>query len=315
MTTFSEFYLKIKHRLRQRLRDFLEIESPLSQASVQTYNSRHTKMNPNKGVLALIGGAEDKTHEKTVLRNVLSINNAENVVIIPTASKYGIELGLEYARLFKSLGCKNPEALNIRYRTEVDLPMHLELVKKADMVFFTGGDQVKLVEILHHTDLYDLMRQRHFSNKMTIAGTSAGAASASEILIYDGDDFGFQKGSVKSGLGFGWLPDITIDTHFMERNRIPRLIQYLLGSSNKRGIGLSEDTSIFVYPNNKLEVIGGGAAVFIDTRQVNHTNYFEIPINGFIISNNVKISFLAHGSLFDLDSWDILVDRKALMTA
>ncbi|TAE01929.1 MAG: cyanophycinase [Bacteroidetes bacterium] len=265
-----------------------------------------------KGTLVLIGGAEDKQNAKIVLKKVWELNHAQHIVIIPTASRYGVELGNEYKKIFHAFGCPNPHVLDINVRGDVDKPEHIDLASQADLIFFTGGDQVKLVEVLNYSVLMNIIKHRYKNAGATIAGTSAGSAAASNPLIYDGDDFGFHKGAVKQGEGFGLLPDITVDTHFMERNRIPRLLQALASGISHKGMGVSEDTAAFIYPNHKLEVIGAGALVLINTTDMNFTNYHLIKQNEFIVTNNVRISFLVQGSMFDLNNWDIITDRSEL---
>ena len=149
-------------------------------------------------------------------------------------------------------------------------------------------------------------------DRTTIAGTSAGAAVQSKVLLYDGDDYGFHKGSVKSANGFGFLPRIAVDTHFMNRNRIPRLAQFLSSGLKKKGIGLSEDAGVLIYPNDRLEVIGGGVVVFMNADRMNYTNYEEIREHEFVAAKNIRFSFLVHGNYFDLKKWNVLLSRDNL---
>jgi cyanophycinase len=109
------------------------------------------------------------------------------------------------------------------------------------------------------------------------------------------------------------VPDIGIDTHFMERNRIPRLVQFLASGACRKGIGISEDTSIFIYPNNRLEVVGSGAVVMINAEKMSYTNYQEIAMNAIISTSKLRFSFLSHTSMFDLKKWDVIQTREELM--
>ena len=259
-----------------------------------------------KGTLVLVGGAEDKQYSKIVLQTIHNLNNAQNVLIIPTASRYGVELGNEYKAIFEQFGATNASVLDINHRAAVDKIENLNALAQADLVFMTGGDQVKLAEVFNRTAFLRLLKERHQNENLNIAGTSAGAAVTSTILIYDGDDFGFYKGSVKDDIGFGLMPLATVDTHFMERNRIPRLVQFLASGKSKRGIGISEDTAAFVFPNNTIQIVGSGVVVMIDATNMDYTNYHEITDNQYIATSGIKISFLVHGSKFDLTKWKVL---------
>ena len=48
------------------------------------------------GYLVLIGGGEDKRHDRIILKKIVSLNNAQNIAIIPSASRYVKDLGRKY---------------------------------------------------------------------------------------------------------------------------------------------------------------------------------------------------------------------------
>lgn len=264
--------------------------------------------NRQRGHLVLIGGAEDKNDKMEVLRKVVNINNAKTVAVIPTASSYTYELGRKYLECFRSLGVNEAKNLDIRYRNEVDKPEYLEFISQSDLIFFTGGDQVKLVETLKNTELLIRIWQRYF-NGATIAGTSAGAAAASDPMIYDGDYCGFSKGCVQHGEGFGFIKEITIDTHFVERSRIPRLSQFLASGKSTKGIGLSEDTGVIIYPKGFFEVIGSGVVTVLNSHKT-ISDYHHVQENSQITVDGMRLSFLSKGSRFDLKKWTLITEEK-----
>jgi cyanophycinase len=239
-------------------------------------------------------------------------DRTDNILIIPTASSYSDELGREYSYIFEGFGAKKVNYISVNRPDEVDRPWHIKLINEANLIFITGGDQVKLSRIYLGTEFFKILKKRYQNDRLHVAGTSAGSAVQSETLIYDGDDFGFHKGSVKSGPGFGLLPNITIDTHFMNRNRIPRLAQFLATGESKKGLGISEDSAAMIYPNDRLEVIGSGIVVLMNADKMNYSNYHQIKEHEFVAVNNLRISFLVHGNMFDLKTWNIVEDRRLL---
>ena len=61
--------------------------------------------NETKGHLVLIGGNEDKIRNRVILQAIVKINNVQNIVVIPTASRYyPRQLGDKYRSAFKKLG-------------------------------------------------------------------------------------------------------------------------------------------------------------------------------------------------------------------
>lgn len=269
---------------------------------VEEKNSINNKI---KGHLVLIGGAEDKRDDKLVLKKMVEINNAKEVVIIPSASSYPTSLSEEYLYAFRDLGVEGINIFDIRERREADKEAYIEMIQKADLIFFTGGDQVKLVDTLDKTKLIDEIK-RSFINGCIVAGTSAGAAAASDHMIYDGDEQGLIKGKVRTKEGFGFVKNITIDTHFIARDRLLRLSQFLSAGTNRRGIGLGEDTAIIIYPNGHFEVIGKGVITVVDSEKLTYSNYEKIDSDNLLNMNGLKVGFLQQGSIFDMKNWKVI---------
>ncbi len=265
-----------------------------------------------KGELILIGGAEDKIYDKVVLKRIVSINNARSVAIIPTASYgYPEELGEEYTDIFRTLGVTMTHVLDIRSQTEAEDPRYIEMLEGVDLIFFTGGDQVRLVEILRKSPVLQEIRKQHLSG-CSIAGTSAGAAASGDPMIYDGDKYGFQKGSVNFSEGFGFIKGITIDTHFVKRGRISRLTQFLVSGHNQYALGLAEDTALMINANYQAEVVGSGVVTALSSRYVTYSNYNQIEEDAHITVDGMRLSFLATGSVFDLKSWSHVTTRPKI---
>ena len=257
----------------------------------------------NKGHLVLIGGAEDRKNDKVVLKQLVEINNARNVVIIPSATLYPVECGEDYYFAFKDLGLKTIDILDIRKNSEASTPENLKKIEMADIVFFTGGDQVRLTRILLKTRLIESIKERFSEEGLTIAGTSAGASAAANPMTYDGDTKGLIKGSVKYDKGFGFIENITIDTHFVARGRLGRLAQFLCNGYTKRGIGIGENTSITISDNNRFYVTGTGIVTVVSTEHLTYSNFDQIEDQDRIIMDGIRLGFLQHGAEFDLDSW------------
>jgi cyanophycinase len=65
-------------------------------------------------------------------------------------------------------------------------------------------------------------------------------------------------GSVRLAPGLGLTNRFVIDQHFRERDRLGRLITALAYNPFAIGIGLDEDTAVFIGPDETLEVEGSG---------------------------------------------------------
>lgn len=260
--------------------------------------------------LILIGGAEEKTGNKDVLKEVVKISNASSIAVVPTASGYPDEVFRNYDYAFRDLGVKEVFNFDVRYKNEADKPDYFEKLEKCNLVFFGGGDQVKLVEMFDGTKLLSEIKTRFFSGNLCVAGTSAGAAAASDPMLYDGDYNSFQKGTVRTGRGLGFINGITIDTHFFNRERIPRLTQYLSAGYGIKGIGIDEDTGIAISPDLKFEVFGSGMVTLINYDRVTYSNFNSMDDKQKFSIHNLRFGFLAAGAMFSLKRWVVIKNTE-----
>lgn len=266
---------------------------------------RNEQFKAKRGYLVLIGGAEDRTGQKEILRRTVELNGASIVSVIPSASRHPVELAQQYRRAFRALGVSRVHTLDIRSRKEADLNRHAERIAESDLIFFTGGDQVRLVRLLGNSRLIEETRQR-LRQGATVAGSSAGAAAASDPMLYDGQLKGLHKGRVRHSHGFGFIKGITIDTHFIQRNRIGRLAQFLVSSRNDRGIGLSEDTALIIGPGGIGEVVGRGTVIILNSEGLRFSNYKESELDMPISLHGLMLGFLSAGIRFNIRRWSIV---------
>lgn len=254
----------------------------------------------------MIGGAENKKDERSVLKQILDESRAKDVTIIPTASAYPRDVHRCYDDALKALGFAAINCLDIRKNDEADTSENVKAVEKTDLIYFSGGDQVRLVSNLIHTKLFKKIRQRFEAGELHIAGTSAGAAAAGNPMIYSGDYKGFRKGSIRFSQGFGFIDRVIIDTHFNKRRRLPRLSQFLLSGRCEKGIGLDENTGIMLYPNHQFLVMGSGMVTVMNSARITGSNYKRIGNGETLSFNNMSIGFLPAGTRFSIKKWSIL---------
>ncbi|MEZ0224075.1 MAG: cyanophycinase [Alphaproteobacteria bacterium] len=250
--------------------------------------------------LIAIGGAEEKTGDMDVLKRVLAEAKgaASRVHVITTATGYPEEVGQTYRDTFRLLGI-DCEVTHISSRAEAGDVELLKQIGAADVVFFTGGDQLKLATILDGTPFLEAVRERHESGAV-VAGTSAGAAVMSQLMIYGGDpEKGMQKGEIALTAGFSLAPDIVFDTHFMNRGRLSRLFNVIAMAPCKTGIGLDEDTAIILRNDGEMEVAGSGAVTVVNGKSLT-SNVTAIERGEEIIATGYSVTTLTSGQKFRL---------------
>ncbi len=284
-----------------------------------------------RGKLIIIGGAVDKGSfteteldksanqnlnffEEGILKRILiESKHKENsrIEVITTASKIPREIGPEYVKALNFLGAHNVDILHIEKREQAIDPEILERLKAADVVMFTGGDQLRLTSILGGTAFHDILLDKYRNEDFVYAGTSAGAAAASNNMIYQGSSSeALLKGEVKITSGLGLIDDVIIDTHFVQRGRIGRLFQAVVGNPKTLGIGLGEDTGLLITDNTKMEAIGSGLVILVDGRQIKDTNLTEVELGQPISINNLITHVMSKHDTFDLSTYKMNIQSS-----
>jgi cyanophycinase len=273
------------------------------------------------GKLIIIGGAVDKGSfteadidknsasnlhffETGILKRIISESkHKENsrIEVITTASNIPKEIGPEYVEAFAYLDAKNIDVLYIDKREEAADEAVLTRLKAADVVVFTGGDQLRLTSILGGTPFHDILLDKYHNEEFVYAGTSAGAAAASNNMIYQGSSSeALLKGEVKITSGLGLIDGVVIDTHFVRRGRIGRLFQTVVSNPRVLGIGLGEDTGLLITNNNQMEAIGSGLVILVDGRDIKDTNLTQVKLGQPISINNLVVHVMSMNDTYDI---------------
>ncbi|MBN4005121.1 cyanophycinase [Nostoc sp. LPT] len=254
-----------------------------------------------KRQLVIIGGAEDKEGDSVILRDFVRRAGGTKayIVILTAATELPREVGENYIRVFERLGAETVRIIDTETREDASSSTALEAISKATGVFFTGGDQARITNILKDTEIDAAIHQR-FSEGVVIAGTSAGAAVMPDVMIVEGDSETHPRiETVEMGPGLGFLPGVVIDQHFSQRGRLGRLISALILQPAVLGFGIDENTAMVVI-DNQIEVIGAGAVTIVDESEATYNNMGEILKDESLAICGAKLHILPHGFKFDL---------------
>lgn len=281
-----------------------------------------------RGKLIIIGGAVDKGSftetnldrnapknlnffEEGILKRVIKeskLKELSRIEVITTASKIPKEIGPEYVKALNYLGANNVDILDIVRREQAMDPEILARLRAADVVMFTGGDQLRLTSILGGTQFDDILIDKYTNEDFIYAGTSAGAAAASSSMIYQGSSSeALLKGEVKITSGLGLIDGVIIDTHFVQRGRIGRLFQAVVGNPKVLGIGLGEDTGLLITNGRQMEAIGSGLVILVDGREVKDTNLTQVELGQPISINHLVTHVMSKNDTFDLDTFKMTI--------
>jgi cyanophycinase len=195
--------------------------------------------------------------------------------------------------------------MRVRDRLTANAPTVMDMIERLDVLFISGGDQMRLTHVFGGSDALEAIRQRHEAG-MVIAGTSAGAACQSATMVYGGAaDDALRKGAVKMSAGFGFMDGVIIDTHFLERGRFSRLME--VGATNPEylGIGLGEDSAA-QFDGDLIRVFGSGHVILVDSSEISGSNVYDLAEGEAVAVSGIKMHALIDGYGFSL------VDRRVL---
>ena len=140
----------------------------------------------------------------------------------------------------------------------------LDALARASGVFFTGGDQARIMDVLADPELLAAVKAR-FAAGVVFGGTSAGAAVMSARMITGDGDFTVIDGDkVEVRPGLGLVEGVIVDQHFVKRQRQNRLFGLVLKHPGERGVGIDEDTALLVSGGHRAEVVGKGPVMLVD---------------------------------------------------
>lgn len=298
-----------------------------------------------EGSLVIIGGALDPNNEDIYNKFIDLAGEKEDIkiAIIPAASSTPSRSGGLYKNDFVDLYNVPEEhvkvfpiAMNDDDTTE-DIDESTwknngfnkeiaEEILEYDAVFFTGGNQLDIVNALVKEDGTDgvvLKSIREiYRNGGVIGGSSAGAAIMTDPMIGAGSSYGAltqgvtdtdnyndpEDNRVFLTKGLGFLNNAITDQHFLKRGRFGRLITALIHTEVTMGYGVDENTAIVVKEDN-IDVVGESGVMIIDTSNAKHKNY-----GPYLSARDIKIHYLESGDKYNLKTGNFTINETKKTT-
>ena len=183
-------------------------------------------------------------------------------------------------------------------------PAWVAIVDAAQAVYFSGGNQARLIDTLRpggqNSPLLDAV-QRLYARGGVVAGGSAGAAVMSDVMFRDPpqDVLALMKRPLREGddidRGFGFVRhDVIVDQHLIRRGRIGRLLALMQQKNKPLGLGLEEHTAVVVRGDD-VEVVGDRGVLVVDFTHARHD-----PALGAFNVKGARLSLLDHGDRYHL---------------
>ncbi len=255
---------------------------------------------PEKGALIIVGGGAMGPELWNRFVELAGGSANANIVIIPTAGEDSSASSAprEKEKLL-SLGVKNITILHTRDPKVANQESFVAPLRNATGVWFVGGRHWRLADSYLNT-----LAQKEFNAVLgrggVLGGTSAGATILGSFMVR-GDTKGnsIMVGDHTQGLDF--IHNITIDQHFLRRNRQFDLIDVIKSRPELLGIAIDESTAIVVQQNT-FDVIGNSYVGIYEAGQIANSTKYPSGQN----SNGGPFYFLGKGQKFDLKTRKVI---------
>jgi cyanophycinase len=257
----------------------------------------------SKGKLYIIGGGEESIEMVKQLVDLSGVKVGKYIIVLPMASSQPDTAAFSTMKMFIDNGGNNITYFN--FKKGANIPQSkIDSIANAGMIFISGGDQSVFMDVVLNTTIYKAIHDA-YSKGAVIAGTSAGAAVMSKIMI-TGNQIKYPKAEkygsivtknieVKEGLGM--LDGAIIDQHFIKRARLNRLVSVCIENPSKLCIGIDESTAILV-SGDSAKVYGASQVLVLDALTAN------IGVADTLLkARNIKMTIYTKGDSF-------LINRK-----
>jgi cyanophycinase len=254
---------------------------------------------------AIGGGIRDDNEQ--LYRALLGRKDTNKIVVVPYSAgnaEEGARLMIE--RFRKHRADADYVVMPDATKDAESKRLAAEMVGQADLVFFTGGDQSRLVprfiEDGKPTSVLNNLRDGMTKFATPVAGTSAGCAALSDPMFTgggsesaladlpatDGEESHPDERGVRLGRGLGLVDHVILDSHFLSRGRVGRMIAALEKSGKRFGVGVADNRAVRIR-GNTYTAIGDAAALVVDVQDLKREG---------LSRRGVRISLLADGDAF-----------------
>ncbi len=275
------------------------------------------------GTVVALGGAMRADNEEVWSRLVaLAGGKKGHWLIVPAASGDPEKSANEIISRLKKRGASaemiplSKQLKGVDASALVKDPGWLKKLSTARGVFFTGGRQQRIADLLLESDgrrtpmldaIWALLKRGG-----VVAGSSAGTAIMSETMFSEPRDVlslmidGAKReagADISTGLGFVG-PGLLVDQHFVKRGRIGRALAVMAQEGIGIGVGVEEDSGV-IFRGAEIEVIGGRGAIVADLRGA-------IAQSKPLRVKNARLHWLESGDRMNLQTGEVTVSKSKL---
>ena len=249
-----------------------------------------------KGKLFIIGGGKRPVSMVDEMIRLSGVDTTGYIVILPMSSSEPDTSAWYASKQFTDRGIQGVYNFNIQDAADCSTSC-LDSIRDATMIYITGGDQSRFMDIVLNTPLHQSIKKAYREGAL-IAGTSAGAAVMSREMItgnefkhpeYTGDFRTIEAENMEIKEGLGLIENAIIDQHFVWRMRMNRLISVALEYPEKHCFGIDESTALIID--------GNLASIYGESQVIRIINENEASVNekGLLGGRGLDLDILLPG--------------------
>ena len=248
-----------------------------------------------EGALFIIGGG---SRPELMVQRMIDESgiDKEGYAVVLTMSGFDPDTSGFYGELqFRELGIENIASYDFGREDEFSEESQM-ILEEASLIYITGGSQSRFMNAVRNEPRIETSLRSAYENGALIAGTSAGAAVMSRIMItgdqvnypeYTSTFYNLEKNNMVTAEGLGLIEGVIIDQHFVKRARNNRLLTAVIEFPDQTGIGIDESTAILVQ-NRQAEVVGV-SQVLVYRNLSDYSAVFEGKLGARDISLNIYL--------------------------
>jgi cyanophycinase-like exopeptidase len=258
--------------------------------------------------LLLVGGGLDRDD---AMQWFINRSGKGDIVVLRESGSDG------YNTWMLAKGANSVESIVFSSAAAANDPVILDKVRRADGIFFAGGDQQNYLKYFKDTGIETEVNAAA-ARGVPVGGTSAGLAilgqfsypainSSATSAVALANPYDVSVMIAKDFLSFPVLSNVITDSHFVARDRMGRSLTFMARiikdglSPSIRGVAVDETVAIGIDENKQGIVFAdaAGKAYMLASTQAPVRCEAGVPLT----FNNVSVYRIGQGSSFNFNTW------------
>jgi len=271
--------------------------------------------------ILLIGGSEDKVHQRQILQNFFQQAGGidARIAVISFKSQKSVEPGEIYRAIFEEMGAREVQVINISMQGQSERFAQDSYLEECSGIFISSDDlgisvsdrdaripssDIQILEYgqLANSPILDQIHRRLAERNIALAITGTAMDAVGDVMltkIASGESPNSSLAEMGRGLGF--MPGIIFGSYFHQRRRMAQLLSALAVTPDNIAFGVDEDTCASLLEDDvTFQVLGKGAVTVIDSSNSTYSNLDDALLSSPLSLHNLQVHILSEGDRYNL---------------